>query len=179
MHRITSLLILAMLPFANIACSESNTSDAKQAGSMPTSWLLQSEPSGAKGVGEVKADALENAQVVVRGRIGGRMEPLTAQSPVFIIVDLKIPHCGELPDDHCKTPWDYCCEPRDSLTAHSATVQLVAPDGSPLDVDPVAAGLRPLDEVVVVGSVGPRPGTDVLTIRATGVYRTGQPSQVQ
>ena len=94
---------------------------------------------------------------------------MTAGSPVFTVVDLEIPHCGQIPGDTCGTPWDYCCEPRDSLTANAATVQLVDSDG-----EPIAGGagpLRPLDEIVVIGSVGPRPDDQVLTIRATGVYR--------
>ncbi|MCA9312472.1 MAG: hypothetical protein KDA21_14760, partial [Phycisphaerales bacterium] len=69
------------------------------------------------------------------------------------------------------TPWDYCCEPSDSLVANSATIQLVGENGQTLEVDPVAAGLNPLDEVVVVGTVGPRPSPTVLTVKATGVHR--------
>lgn len=136
-------------------------------GATTVSWMLDAEPAGVVPVGEAKASASEGDEVVVFGRIGGNRTPMTEGSPVFLIVDKKLPHCGEIPGDNCPVPWDYCCEPRDSLTANSATVQLVAGEGA----DPVAAGLEPLDEVVIVGTVGPRPNQDVFTIMATGVYR--------
>ena len=152
----------------SVAGSAGGTTAAARPG-----WLLTSAPADAIPVGQAKANAAEGDEVVIRGRIGGRMVPVSEESPVFVIVDLALPHCGELPDDQCQTPWDYCCEPRDSLTANSATVQLVSADGSALAINPVAGGLEPLDEVIVVGTVGPRPDPQVLTIRATGVHRAG------
>lgn len=161
-----------LVSLALTACGESTEPTQSQAPAKST-WLLTSEPADAASIVDAKANVEEGDQVVVFGRIGGRVEPISADSPVFVIVDLELPHCGQLPDDQCQTPWDYCCEPRDTLTAHSATVQLVDANGAPLDIDPVAGGLSPLDEVVVVGTVGPRPSEEVLTIRATGVHRRG------
>ncbi|MEM8756750.1 MAG: hypothetical protein AAGF47_03095 [Planctomycetota bacterium] len=92
-------------------------------------------------------------------------------SPVFTVVDLAVPHCGEIPGDNCPAPWDYCCETPESMAANTATIQLVGSDGSPLDASPAEHGFEPLDEVVIVGVVGARPDERVLTIRATGVHR--------
>ncbi|MFK7959880.1 MAG: hypothetical protein AB8G96_05075 [Phycisphaerales bacterium] len=144
-----------------------NGDGASGATTATVAWMLDAEPAGVVPVGEAKASASEGDRVVVFGRIGGNRAPMTEGSPVFLIVDKKLPHCGEIPGDNCPVPWDYCCEPKDSLTANSATVQLVAGEGA----DPMAAGLEPLDEVVIVGTVGPRPNQDVFTIMATGVYR--------
>lgn len=160
-------------------CSESGPGEgpgatAGVAAGKGSGWLVSVEPAGAVAVGDAKASVEEGQEVVIRGRIGGRKDPMSAGSPVFLIVDLDVPHCGQIPGDTCPTPWDYCCEPRESLTANSATVQLVGEDGKPLSVDPKAAGLSPLDEVVVVGKVGPRPTPGVLTIFATAVYRNGE-----
>lgn len=152
---------------------ESNTNSAPATSTTNTAsatWLLSSSPGQAEGVGKTKAQAKEGNQVTVVGRIGGRLKPMEPGSPVFLIVDPAIPTCAESEDDHCPTPWDYCCEPRNNLMANSATVQLVGADGSLLETDPVAAGLKPMDEVIVVGTIGPRPSQDVLTIQATGVY---------
>ena len=65
------------------------------------------------------------------------------------------------------------CEPRASITANSATVQLVDADGNPITADLTAAGFAPLDEVIVVGTVAARPSPEVLTIRATAIHRVG------
>ncbi|MFW5681973.1 MAG: hypothetical protein ACOC1G_03120, partial [Phycisphaeraceae bacterium] len=73
--------------------------------------------------------------------------------------------------DGCPAPWDYCCEAPETIRANAATVQLLDEDGNASDISATAAGLVPLDEVVIVGTVGPRPAADVLTVQASGVYR--------
>jgi len=154
-------------------CKENST--AVQVSTVPatTTWVLTSAPVGAQSVTEAKASAKEGEQIVLRGRIGGRKTPLTEGSPVFTMMDLAIPHCGENPDDACRTPWDYCCETPDTITTNSATVQIMDAHGQPITESPAAEGLSALDEVIVVGTVAPRPSENVLTIRATGIYRVG------
>lgn len=133
-------------------------------------WRLTERPEAAAGVAQLKATAAEGDAVVLHGRIGGNRSPLVSGSPVFTIVDMSLPSCADNPDDKCATPWDYCCEPRDVLSANSATVRLVDQAGNPLTVD-AAGSLKPLDEVIVVGTVAPRPNSEVLVIQVTGVYR--------
>lgn len=171
---------IAFVPLAAalvlVACSESGSDTAAaSAASNDTSWLLTAAPAEAAPVSAAKSTAEEGQEIVIRGRIGGRVEPISGESSVFTIVDLEVPYCGQLnpEDDHCATPWDYCCESPSNLMAATATVQLVDSGGLPIDTDPVAAGLSPLDEVVVVGVVGARPSPEVLMIRATGVHRVG------
>lgn len=151
--------------------SATNTATPPAGGSAPAHWLLTSEPTEAMSVVATKAAASEGDRVVVRGRIGGRREPLTTGSTVFTIMDLAVPHCGDNPDDNCPRPWDYCCETPETIRANAATVQVVDASGKAVAGDASAGGLQPLDEVVLVGTVGPRPSPDVLTIQATGIYR--------
>lgn len=177
-----SILAVTLVTFAD-GCTKSESQSSGNSGSNggdtvsadKAAWLLASAPQGdVMSVAQAKADATEGQTIMVLGRIGGRMEPLSSDSAVFVIVDMEILHCGQMGEkDHCPTPWDYCCEPPDNLAANSATVQLVnAEAGDALeDVDPIAAGLEPLDEVIIVGTVGPRPSPEVLTIQATGVHR--------
>ena len=159
---------------ANNNANNSSTQTSSQASNQPEAspaWILASMPEDARPVGEVKASAIEGDTVAIRGRIGGRLEPIAADSAVFTIVDPAVVSCAEMGEDHCPTPWDYCCEPRESLNANNATIQLVDGAGRVMaDTNPIAAGLDPLDEVVVVGTVAPRESPTVLTIRATGVY---------
>ena len=133
-----------------------------------TSWLLLEMPVAAIPVAEAKRTAREGDEVVVRGRIGGRREPMTAGSAVFVMIDPAIPHC-EI--GKCKLPWDYCCETPEYIATNSATVKLVGSAGTLLSVDLGEHAIEPLDEVVVVGTVGPRPNQDVFVIHATKLHR--------
>ncbi|GAB4546321.1 MAG: hypothetical protein Tsb0013_05070 [Phycisphaerales bacterium] len=137
---------------------------------MGPAWLLTEQPADEQGVNIAKAFAQEGDSVVIRARIGGRVEPMAPGSPAFTVVDLSLPYCGQLTDENCPTPWDYCCETPETITANAATVQLVDDDGQPVSDDPTKS-LSPLDELIIVGTVGPRPNPDVFLIRATGVYR--------
>ncbi len=164
---------MAAAALLGVGCGEGG--GETQASGEPTSpaWVLTSAPESAMGIAEAKANAEEGDRIVLRGRIGGRKQPIAADSPVFTVMDLGVPHCGELHGDRCATPWDYCCETPDAITANAATVQIVDADGMPVGSSPSAFGFAPLDEVVVVGTVAPRPQRDVLTVRATGVFRAG------
>jgi hypothetical protein len=139
----------------------------------PHAWLLAEAPADAKTVAEIKPTAAEGDTVVLRARIGGRADPITPGAAVFIVIDPSVPSCDQIPGDNCPTPWDYCCEPRESLNANSATVQLVDAEGTPIQTDLTAAGLKPLDEVLIIGTVAARPSGQVLTIRATGIHKVG------
>lgn len=156
-------------------CSESSSSPQAQAPSTestteitPYAWVLTSAPAGDVSITEAKANAKEGDQIVIRGRIGGRHAPISADSPVFTIVDLALEYCGQTNDDKCPAPWDYCCETPSTIATNSATVQV---QGDAIDL--TGAGLKPLDEVVLIGTVGPRPDEQVLIIQATGIYPVG------
>lgn len=171
-----TLLITAAtgLLIAVTGCERANSEQASKTATpaqqaQPNAWLLTSAPEDAVSITEAKAIAKEGDTVVIRGRIGGRQSPITDASPVFTVVDLGLPYCGQHEDDGCSTPWDYCCETKSTITSNSATIQIFG-DGI---IDPVAAGLDPLDEVILIGTVGPRPSHEVLTIRTTGVYIAG------
>ncbi len=164
-------LILATVALALAGCDSGESTRAGEPAQ--ATWLLTSMPEGVEGVAAVKSRAAEGDQVVVLGVIGGIMEPVSAESPVFVIVDTELPSCADKPADHCPTPWDYCCETRESLTANNATVLMVDESGSALQVNLGDHGVVPLAEVVVVGEVLPRPNEGVLTIKATKLYKVG------
>lgn len=177
-HKSMTVTIAATVLLSLTACDRSENPAAGEDATASTgsavvntehAWVLASAPGDAVSILDAKASAKEGDEIVLRGRIGGRASPIAGDSPVFTIVDLGLPYCGEVEEEGCKTPWDYCCETPETVTRHSATVQIVT-DGV---ADPVAAGLEPLDELILIGTVGPRLNDDMLTIRATGVYPTG------
>jgi hypothetical protein len=141
-----------------------------QAGPVAASWLLADMPAGAVPVVQARQTAREGDQVVVRGRIGGRTDPLSHDVAVFVIMDPALPSCRDR-GGPCKKPWDYCCETTETITANSATVQLVDDARTPMAIDLGGHGFEPLDEVVVVGTVAPRPNEAMLVIHAEKIHR--------
>ncbi len=139
----------------------------------PPAWLLASVPASPVDVGEAKAEVQEGQSITIRGRIGGRMDPLSNERAQFVIVDPAIPSCADLEHDGCPTPWDYCCQSPTSMQANTATIVLVDENDTPREVDLRSMGFEPLDEVVVVGIVGSRPVPEVLVVRATEIYKAG------
>ena len=78
--------------------------------------------------------------------------------------------CADL-GQSCPKPWDYCCETPESLKSNSVTVQIVDASNETVRVDLSRHGFKPLDEVVVVGTVGPRPNPEVFVIKAEKIHR--------
>ncbi|MFK7760490.1 MAG: hypothetical protein AB8C13_11175 [Phycisphaerales bacterium] len=174
MNRIIFLTAATIVLLTLSACDRGTANQTTQSNPAPsasTPWVLTSAPQGAISITQAKATAKEGDQVIIQGRIGGRKSPISADSPVFTIVDMELPYCGQHNDDNCSSPWDYCCETPDTITANAATVQIVVGDPSTSTVDPVAEGFEPLDEVILVGTIGPRPDDQVLVIQATSIYK--------
>ncbi len=168
----TGLILSILLLVVSLGgCGKSTTPGADAsppAAGTDTSWLLATMPPGAIPVSEAKRTAREGDSVVVRGRIGGRRNPMSTDIAVFVMMDPAIPHCKI---GQCKKPWDYCCETPGSITANSATVQLVGDTGTPMPIDLTSHAIKPLDEVVIVGTVGPRPTQEVFVIHASKLHR--------
>jgi len=174
MNRTIILTVATTLLISVAGCDKSNaqqsaSTETSAQETEPNAWFLTSAPEGAISITAAKSNHQEGDEVVVRGRIGGRHSPISSESSVFTVVDLELAFCGEHEEDGCTTPWDYCCETSGTITNNSATIQVVGVDS----IDPIAAGLKPLDEVILIGVVGPRPTDEVFTILATGVYRAG------
>jgi hypothetical protein len=137
---------------------------------IPQDLMLASAPAEASELKAIKGSARVGDEVVVRGVIGGRRDPLASNRAILTLVDVEIETCDKLPGDSCPTPWDACCVDQETITAGSATVQVVGSDGRPLKIGLQGHnGIQPLREIVVVGKVR---GTDDknLVIDAKGIY---------
>jgi hypothetical protein len=168
---IVSLTLLATIAAGGCGKSSPPAKQTTAAPSTPTiTWLLADAPANAVPVAEAKKTAKAGEEIAVRGRIGGRKDPMNHDAAVFVMMDPSVPSCKDK-DTACKRPWDYCCETPEDITANSATVQLVGDTASTLAIDLAEHGFAPLDEVVVVGTVAPRPTDAVLVIQATKIHR--------
>ena len=79
--------------------------------------------------------------------------------------------CADKGPDHCATPWDYCCEPKESLKVNIASVQVVDAGGKVMKADLKGqGGLDPLRRVVIEGKVASESSKESLVINATGVF---------
>jgi hypothetical protein len=113
-------------------------------------FLLDKEPDAAIDVLALRADAKDQQDVVVVGRIGGRRDPWIKGTAAFPIVDRSLRPCNEIPGDTCETPWDYCCET--NLAEATALVRLVDASGATIKQNPKELlNLKELQTVVVKG----------------------------
>ena len=149
--------------------TESSADPATTGGSLPDGIILAAAPEGVQPIDKLKADAEEGDEVVVRVIVGGRMEPIVAGRASAIVIDAKVGNACLAEDDHCTTPWDYCCTPKEEMDPNTATIQVVDGDGRVIAAD-LTQHFESLSTLVVKGTVGPRPDAQVLTINATGIY---------
>lgn len=173
MHRTASTLAAAIAAAGLLtACGESTSSNESHSESADhPAWLLASAPGEPSDIGAIKKTAKAGDEVVLRGVIGGRVDAMSTDSALFVLMDTGVHNACTAEDDHCATPWDYCCAQADEITANNATVQLVDESGAPIAIDLRTKGIKPLDTVVVAGVVGPKPSADVLTVKATSIFK--------
>jgi hypothetical protein len=153
------------------SCSKSD--DAKKsappaASNLPDSFWLKTAPADAKPVAEVRANAKTGDKVVVTGFVGGSTEPFTGGAAALTLVDASVKACTE---DHCPTPWDYCCEPVENLRKNMVTIEF-REKGTLLKTS--ARGFHGLDhskKAVVAGEAKRDEAGNVVVI-ANGVYIT-------
>jgi hypothetical protein len=168
---ITALLLCAGCdnPTPPPPTTSTATSEAAKAGSLglPKGLLVQETVTDATGVGACKKSAKLGDTVTVIGYIGGSRKPFNASRAMFTIVDPTLAKCTE---DHCETPWDYCCEPAESLRSNIAMVEIVDGDGKALPFSVKgASGLVPLASVAVTGTVVEQNDQGAFTVRASRI----------
>ena len=167
-----SLALSAALAGCGESESATETDTASTSASLPAGLMLDASPGDARGVAAVRKSASDGNQVIVAGVVGGRADPIADGRAIFTLLDDAIPTCDEMSmDDGCTTPWDACCEPQETITAHVASVQVVDDDGRPLELGLAGAGgIAPGDRVTVVGTFEPSPDGAAATINATGIH---------
>ncbi len=164
-------LLIAALVGSLAGCNPTASKPGAEptAATADTSYRLTAEPSGAKGVKEVRKGAQDADEVTLFGRIGGDENPWVAGQAAFLVVDSELKPCNEKSDDSCKTPWDYCCD-LDQLPTSKALVKVVDAEGKTVATDARALlGVKELQTVVVHGRAK-RDEAGNLTVLADGVF---------
>ena len=134
--------------------SETGSSTSSDPSIVPASVFVSASSNDAQQLADVKESAKLGDRVTFEARVGGRVEPFVDGRAMFFVTDASLKDCAQLHGDSCKTPWDYCCESKDNLLKHMATVQVVDANGRPMKVSLANThGLEPLRTVQVTGTV--------------------------
>jgi hypothetical protein len=177
MKSVHAVLCLAVLVMAIPSCGDGSSihpSAKAPAASLPADLFASVAPQNPKGVKELRQSANRGDEVVVAGRIGGRVDPFSPDRAVVLIAENTMPTCDKAGSmESCKTPWDYCCDDPSMVAANLATVQVVDAAGKPLKASLQGAGkLQPKSEIVVKGKVAQK-DDKTLVINATSIFVKG------
>jgi hypothetical protein len=140
--------------------------------------VLTTKPEAAIDVVAARAKAPGSA-VTIKGRIGGRAEPFIAERSAFLLADLEaIKACDANPDDHCTTPWDYCCESKTLVATSTCLVQVVDGSGKVATTSlNGVGGMVPGSTIVITGTVSPQSTPESPIIIAQAVYVEPAPAK--
>lgn len=155
----------------NEAASAANRGVVQQAPPSPELAkvvLTSGAPAKTVAVGAAKKETKDGDAVAVVGRV----KDFVDGQAVFTVMDSKVPACNDSPGDKCPTPWDYCCETKETVTANSATVKIVGDGADALKGN--LQGVNSIDHLTTVVAEGKaqRDQAGNLTVLANRVYVT-------
>jgi hypothetical protein len=170
--------VVAALGLVAVGCNDESSTTSQSPGpqqqaaapadAIPAGLILAQAPEKAADVLALKG-AKAGDEVVFHGKVGGRVAPFVDGRAVFQVVDASIQSCADMPDEHCPTPWDYCCEA--DVSKKSASIQVVGPDGKPLRASlKGVGGMKELSDVTIKGTVAKAGEAGPVIVNATGIY---------
>ncbi|MBK1832662.1 hypothetical protein [Roseibacillus ishigakijimensis] len=134
-------------------------------------FLLAEEPPNAQPVSAIFGSE-PGDEVTVTGKIMGGDLVLTPNRALLVLGDAeKITSCNLMPDDHCSTPWDVCCDDPDVIKTSIATIQAVDENGAPIKEGfRGVGGIQELTHLTVTGTVAEGSHAENLVINARGIH---------
>ncbi|HMO51000.1 MAG TPA: hypothetical protein PKE26_08040 [Kiritimatiellia bacterium] len=121
---------------------------------------------------ELRTHVSPGDTVILEAKVMGTITPFVDNRALFVVGDEGTLTSCDLrgDDDHCKTPWDNCCDDPRDLRAGTATIQIVDAEGQVLKHGIRGVnGLKELSRVRVEGVVAPQSTGTALIINATGI----------
>lgn len=112
-------------------------------------------------------------EVMLTGLIMGVLQPFVEGRGVFVLGDeATVTPCDRMgDDDHCKTPWDACCDLSEVKQAGTATIQVVGDDGRPIRTGLKGInGLAELSRITVFGRVAKNSSPEAFIVNATAIH---------
>jgi hypothetical protein len=158
---------------ALLGCKKESAPPAPTASAdaLPADLFVTTAPADAVEVVAASNSAKDGQPVVVKGRIAGAKDPIAANRAILTLADATLQTCDRIPGDSCATPWDACCEPSEVIAGKIVSVQVVGEDGRPLKATLAGeSGLKPLQEIVVTGTMRVPQGSTTPVVEAKQIY---------
>ena len=115
LSQITLGVLLLTLP----ACGGDGAEAPTASASLPESYFSATVHADPLDVVDLREASSVGSEVTVQGKVRDLFE-----SAAFTLADHSLVSCADMgDDDHCKTPWDYCCEDPDALVAGTVVVE--------------------------------------------------------
>jgi hypothetical protein len=151
------------------ACGGGEPAGQPATSKLPETFFLAAEPPAAESVVAVRERAKTGEDVVLVGKVKDFTDGLAA----ITVADLALKSCEDMKEqkgeDHCETPWDYCCEDPAALKRGLATVEFRDGD-RPLPTS--VRGFHGVDHLttVVIRGRAVRDDAGNLLVVATGIH---------
>jgi len=111
--------------------------------------LVVADAATTKALGVVEATA--KVQSGDRVAVQGKVKDFVDGQAVFTIADISMKDCKQN-GESCPTPWDYCCETKETITKNTATVAVVGTGKAPIKAG--LKGVNGVDHLVTITAEG-------------------------
>ncbi len=150
----------------------------KVADGIPPITFMADRPANVKDLVEVKKNAKVGDPITFLARVGGRGKPFVGKQAIFVAADPSLQSCELIAgEDHCRAPWDYCCEDKVLLLNGMATIRILGGNGHPLGINAKGAGgLQVSKFIVVQGTVSDRNDEGLFIVDASRIWVGGKPT---
>lgn len=137
-------------------------------------FFTASRPADPQAISAIRTVAKPGDEVTIFGLVMGREKPFVEGRAAFVLGDpSKLTPCNKMPDDHCETPWDACCDSPEAKREGTATIQLIGLDQRVIKRSLKGEhGLKELSNVTLTGTVDKTSTPDALIINATALHVT-------
>lgn len=157
------------------ACKESQTTSSAPATSPDPAfekYFTDEEIPAGEPISVIRSSVKAGDKISLSGLVMGREKVFVDNRASFILGDpTTLTPCNKMPDDHCETPWDVCCDDKKLKLEGTASIQIVGEDGRVLTGEIRGMkGLKELSKVTVTGTVAEQSTPDALIINATAIH---------
>ena len=169
----TQTIISLLAGIALLAgCGEKETTEAPSV-AVPNVFVTEPINGTPVPIPEARTKFSAGDKVLLSGLVMGVPHPFVEGRGVFVLGDeATITPCDAMgDDDHCKLPWDACCDPAEIRAAGTAAIQVLGDDGKPLRTGLKGInGLNELSRVTIAGTVAPNSTPEAFVVNASAIY---------
>lgn len=172
----TKLIPCLALAFLALASCENKQTEARSTEAPPApsfeTYFTDEAIAGARPISEARTSAKPGDEIVVNGLVMGREKVFVDGRASFLLGDrTKLTPCNAVPGDECATPWDACCDSKETKRGNIASIQILGEDGRVLSGGLKGVhGLKALSDVTVSGTVDRSSTAENLVVNAKSIH---------